>query len=204
MSAKAVTDSNRRMSSTNGTESSMSAGAQECGVRALTGVQELIDNLPYLAMVMLGSALFWAGFSEPAWRWSATGLYAACGLGGAVWIMYFVCPYCRFYDTRLCPCGYGRFAVKLRSRQAEDRFARQFKKHIPVIVPLWFAPLIPATMALAGEFSWGLLFLVAAFVVDAFVLLPLLSRWFGCSRCPQRQTCPWMGNCKAGAPATGR
>jgi hypothetical protein len=184
------------VSLTNQAESSPPAALQECGVQAVSRGQELIDNIPYAAMILMGAAIFWTGFTDGIWKWAAAGLYLAYGVGGAAWIMYFVCPYCRFYDTRLCPCGYGQLAAKLSSRKAHDQFARQFKKHIPVIVPLWFAPLVAGAVALLGGFSWIVLGLLAAFVADSFVLLPLVSRRFGCSRCPQKQTCPWMGNCK--------
>lgn len=181
---------------TNQTESLPPEEPQECGVQTVPRSRELIDNLPYLAMIAMGALLFWSGFANSTWRWIAAGTYFAYGLGGAIWIMYFICPYCRFYGTRLCPCGYGQVAAKLRCRKAHDQFASQFRKHIPVIVPLWFAPLIPGGIALVGSFSWGLMILLAAFVVDSFVLLPLVSRRFGCSNCPQKQSCPWIGNCK--------
>lgn len=207
--SSAVTDWGRRMnpaaaakegelqrSSSSKTESSSPVALQECDVQAVTRRQEIIDNIPYLAMIVMGAALFWTGLGDSMWRLPAAGLYAAYGVGGAIWIMHFVCPYCRFYDTRLCPCGYGQLAVKLGPRRAHDRFASQFKKHIPVIVPLWLTPLIPGGIGLVGSFSWNQLLLLAAFVLDSFVLLPLVSRRFGCSNCPQKQTCPWMGNCK--------
>jgi hypothetical protein len=114
------------------------------------------------------------------------------GLVGALWIMVFVCPFCRFWDTDSCPCGYGRVAAQIRDRQPEDRFNEKFKKHIPVIVPLWFLPLVAAVPALVRGFTWGLAVLVTAFAVDAFVILPRLSTQHGCRDCPQRQTCPWM------------
>ena len=124
-------------------ESPPPEGPQEGCLPTVPRSQELIDNIPYLAMIVMGALLFWSGFANSIWRWPAAGIYVAYGLGGVIWIMCFICPYCRFYDTRLCPCGYGQLATKLRAPKAHDRFASQFKKHIPVIVSLWFAPLIP-------------------------------------------------------------
>jgi hypothetical protein len=147
-------------------------------------------------MILSGAAIGWVVFGGGAWGGLAAGLYAVYGLTGALWIMYFICPYCHFYDTRLCPCGYGQFAAKLRARQAADDFSRQFRKHIPVIVPLWFAPLIAGGFGLLRHFSWPLAVLLAVFVVNSFAILPLVSRMYGCARCPQKQTCPWMGGCK--------
>ena len=50
--------------------------------------------------------------------------------------------------------GYGRIAGRLRARQPDDRFHEKFKRHIPVIVPLWFLPLAGAVPALARDFTW--------------------------------------------------
>jgi hypothetical protein len=143
-------------------------------------------------MIVLGAAaLFWSlqGF---AWGSIAAVGYALYGMAGAVWIMIFVCPFCRFWGTDSCPCGYGQIAARLRGRQPGDRFNGKFKKHIPVIVPLWFLPLVAAAAVLVREFTWGLVILSAAFVLDAFVILPRFSTQHGCRDCPQREGCPWM------------
>ena len=154
--------------------------------------QEVISNIPYILMIVLGMVIFFTGLQPSLWAWPVSLFYLAYGIGGAVWIMVFVCPYCRYYDTRSCPCGYGRIAVKLRPRQADDCFAEKFKKHIPVIVPLWILPVIIAGIALIRGFSVGYLLLVVAFALEAFVVLPLVSTQHGCKECPQRDTCPWM------------
>lgn len=170
--------------------------AEDCAVHIVPRSQELLDNVPYAAMIVLGAAVLWVGLPEGAWRWIAAVSYALYGLVGAAWIICFVCPYCRFYDTRLCPCGYGQIAARVRPRQAGDDFARQFRRHIPVIVPLWFVPLIAGIVTLVHGVAWMPMLLLALFAVNSFVILPLLSRKFGCRHCPQKQTCPWMGNCK--------
>jgi hypothetical protein len=110
--------------------------------------------------------------------------------------MFFVCPYCHFYDTRLCPCGYGRIAARLRLKKDGRDFAGQFKRHIPVIAPLWVLPLAAGGIALCHSFSPKLLVLAAAFAINSYVLLPLVSRHYGCASCPQKDTCPWMGGCR--------
>jgi len=174
-----------------------------CPTPVITHWQELIDNLPYLAMLALGAAIFLVGPGGPTWRWVVAVGYVAYGVIGAFWIMAFVCPYCRFYGTRLCPCGYGWIAAKMRARRDPQRFAGQFRKHIPVIVPLWFLPLMAAGMGLYRAFSGIMLALLVGFVVCSFVLLPLLSRHYGCARCPQKRDCPWMGGCGAAEPKAG-
>lgn len=173
-----------------------SADSETCPEAHLSHMREIIDNLPYLAMILVGAAIFWIGIAAGPWHWISTGLYFAYGVGGALWIMFFVCPYCHFYDTRLCPCGYGQIAPKLRAKRDGDRFAAQFRKHIPVIVPLWFAPLIAGGIPLIRDFSWLMAVLLLVFAVNSFAILPLVSKKYGCAQCPQKETCPWMGTCR--------
>ncbi len=160
--------------------------------------QELLHNLPYAGMLVLGAAVLRTGLDGWAWAWPAAGGYVLYGLLGAVWIMLFVCPFCVFHGTRSCPCGYGQIAVRLRARRPENRFAEKFRRHIPVIVPLWLVPPLVGGAGLLGDFSWSGAALLAAFCVDAFVVLPLLSTRCGCAECPQRTDCPWMGQKQAG------
>jgi len=160
--------------------------------RTYTGIETLLHNLPYILMTVLGAAVLFRSFRGSAWANVAATGYVLYGLLGALWIMVFVCPFCRFWDTDSCPCGYGKIAAKIGHRQSEDRFGEKFKRHIPVIVPLWFLPLVPAVPALIRGFTWGFVILVAAFAVDAFVILPRFSTQHGCHECPQRQSCPWM------------
>lgn len=157
-----------------------------------TGVQAFVHNLPYILMTVLGAALLFLSFRGSAWAPVTAAVYLLYGLIGALWIMVFVCPFCRFWGTDSCPCGYGRIAARIRDRQPGDRFGENFKKHIPVIVPLWFLPLVPVVPALVKGFTWALVILAAAFVADAFVILPRFSTQHGCRECPQREGCPWM------------
>ena len=158
--------------------------------------QAWLDNLPYMAMIVLGAAIFSISIDSTPWRWVSAAGYVVYGALGAVWIMLFVCPWCHFHDTNLCPCGYGRIAARLRSKKNGDDFARRFRRHIPVIVPLWFLPPIAGAIALCFSFSWLLLGLLVVFALNSYVILPLVSKHYGCARCPQKETCPWMGGCR--------
>jgi hypothetical protein len=158
--------------------------------------QALIDNLPYMAMIALGAAIFSLSVRSSPWQWALAAGYILYGVLGAVWIMLFVCPWCHFYDTDLCPCGYGRIAARLRAKREGDDFARRFRRHIPVIVPLWFLPPIAAAIALCFWFSWLLLGVLVVFALNSYVILPLVSKHYGCVNCPQKETCPWMGGCR--------
>lgn len=169
-------------------------GTESCTAEPIAGYQVLLDNLPYIIMCLLGSVIFWLAGRE-MWRWLLGGLYLGYGAAGAIWIILFVCPYCHFYDTGLCPCGYGRIAARLRSKNNPDLFARRFRRHIPVIVPLWILPVAGGVVSLFGQFSWLLLGLLGAFLVNSYVILPLVSRRYGCASCPQKKNCPWMSRC---------
>ena len=160
--------------------------------RSYTPAEQLLANLPFIVMVGLGAAIFVVGMERSAWGWTAAAGCVAYGLAGTMWIILFLCPYCHWYGTNQCPCGYGQIAAKLRPRRASGGFARAFRRHIPVIVPLWLVPAVVAVIWLVRDFNWVLVVLLAAFVLDGYVLLPLLSRKHTCGGCPQRDQCPWM------------
>ena len=166
--------------------------------REYSGIRALANNLPYAIMTGLGTAIFFMGFGNSARGWIVASAYLIYGVAGVVWIMIFLCPHCPFFNTRSCPCGYGRIAAKLRDRKDHDHFKEKFKKHIPVIVPLWFIPVLVAILPLVRNFSWPLLILLIAFALDAFIILPLFSRKHGCTECPQKDLCPWMASKGAG------
>ena len=161
-------------------------------MREYSHVEELVNNVPYTAMVVLGTVILAVGVGHPMWRWIGAGLYLIYGLAGACWIIVFMCPYCRYWNTRSCPCGYGRIAAKLRDKKPQDCFNEKFKNHIPVIVPLWFIPVLVGAALVVRSFSWLLLVLLVIFALNAFVVLPLVSTKHGCKECPQKDTCPWM------------
>jgi hypothetical protein len=161
-------------------------------MREYTFTQELINNIPYVVMIVLGTAIF--ALSLVSWEWGliAAAAYLAYGVAGALWIMIFVCPYCRYWNSRSCPCGYGRIAARFRGKSPVECFAEKFKRHIPVIVPLWFIPMLAGLPVVIRSFSWALLVLLVMFSLDAFVVLPLVSTKHGCRECPQKELCPWM------------
>jgi len=161
-------------------------------IKDYSHLQEAIDNLPYLLMMTLGAWIFIEGMQRSTWGWIIAAGYFSYGIVGAFWIIVFVCPYCNFYGTRLCPCGYGQISAKIVPRGNEECFTEKFRTHIPVIVPLWFLPLLGGGYLIWRDFSWVLLLLLLAFCLNSFVVLPLVSRAYGCAHCSQKETCPWM------------
>jgi hypothetical protein len=158
--------------------------------------QEFIDNLPYIIMTLLGAAILFIGFAGVFWGYITAGIYILYGIVGAFWIIVFMCPYCHYFDTRACPCGYGQIAAKIRSKKDDSLFGKKFKRHIPVIVPLWIIPVVAGAIFLMFSFSFWMLTLIALFAIDSFIILPLVSTKYGCAHCPQKDTCPWMGGRK--------
>ena len=159
--------------------------------REYSALGTVIGSLPYAVMVLLGAAVIALGRGAFWWAWIGAGVYVAYGVLGALWLILFLGPYCRSYGTRSCPSGYGLISAKLRGKEDPALFARKFRRHIPVIVPLWVIPPIMGGVAIANSFSWPLAILVGAFILEAWVVLPLLSKRRGCSNCPQREACPW-------------
>ncbi|MHC4438148.1 MAG: hypothetical protein ACYS3S_12375 [Planctomycetota bacterium] len=161
-------------------------------MREYSPAQELINNTAYIVMILLGAAILITGYGGSAGGWISAIAYLAYGIAGSVWIMVFVCPYCRYFNTRSCPCGYGRIAARFCAKKTIECFDDKFKKHIPVIVPLWFIPIVAGAIPLIRSFSLALLFLIIIFAINAFIILPLVSTKHGCKECPQKSTCPWM------------
>jgi hypothetical protein len=161
-------------------------------MRDYTNREIATANLPYAVMILLGAATIAAGFRGTPWAMAGALAYAFSGVGGAIWIMVRVCPYCVYFGTRGCPCGYGTVSARLVKKAERECFSRQFKRHIPVIVPLWLIPPAVGALALAHSFRGWLLALTVVFVLNSYVLLPLLARRHSCGECPQREACPWM------------
>ena len=140
-------------------------------------LHEFLDNFPYMIMIILGLAVLFMGFETLIWKWVTSGLYLLYGIIGAFWIILFVCPYCHFFDTRLCPCGYGKISAKFRQKKDDSLFTRKFKNHIPVvIVPLWIIPTVAGVIFLITKFSLLMLVLLSFFAINSFVVLPLISK----------------------------
>ena len=161
-------------------------------MKQYTRTQTAIASLPYCIMLLTGAAVIAWGFDFSARAVAGAASYATYGVGGAVWVMVFICRYCGYYGTRGCPCGYGELAARFVRKGTLECFAAKFKRHIPVIVPLWLIPPVCGGIALPRDFSAGMAWLLGGFVLNSFVLLPLVSRRHACSECPQKSDCPWM------------
>ena len=162
-------------------------------MRKYSRLDTAIANTPYVGMILMGLVTIAYAGAFSAWGLTGAGIYLAYGIVGALWIMIFVCPYCGFYATTECPCGYGTISARIVKKGDRDDFAQKFRRHIPVIVPLWIIPIVCGGIGLWRSFSWWLVGLVLAFVVESCIVLPTVSKKHGCVECPQRDQCPWMG-----------
>ena len=152
----------------------------------------VVGNLPYAVMILLGVGVIVLGLGASPARWLAAAAYLAYGVLGSFWIISFVCPHCPSYGDRSCPCGYGVLSAKLRPQGDTTLFTKKFKEHIPVIVPLWIVPVLTGGLLIFRSFSWPLAILLGTFILESFVILPLVSKRHGCKNCSQREACPWM------------
>ncbi|MFC1837978.1 hypothetical protein ACFL1N_00255 [Thermodesulfobacteriota bacterium] len=163
----------------------------------------IIANIPYLGMILLGALTIAYANTFSAWRVAVACGYLAYGAVGTFWIMIFVCPYCHYYATRGCPCGYGMISARIVRKGDQECFAQKFKRHIPVIIPLWIIPVVCGGLELYSSFSWLLLGLVLAFIIESWIILPIVSKKHACIECPQKDQCPWMGKEAKDTKTTG-
>ncbi len=70
-------------------------------------------------------------------------------------------------------------------------------------MPLWIIPVVIGGVLIANSFSWPFAILLGTFVVESCVILPLVSKRYGCKHCPQRDACPWLAHDSVGAAESG-
>jgi hypothetical protein len=170
---------------------------ETAAMREYTNQEITRANLPYIIMILLGGLTVMLSYEFTVGSIAGALAYLVYGAAGALWIMVFVCPYCAHYGARSCPCGYGVMAARLVRKGERECFPQKFKRHIPVIVPLWIIPPAVGVIALVRAFTWPLFALVCLYALDAYVILPLVSKRDSCGGCPQREICPWTsGTCK--------
>lgn len=165
--------------------------ATQCGVprtcqRVVPRWLVLLDNLPTLALFLLGAALM-----ARVWRPLGLVFLLYCGLTiVAFWGR--ICVHCHHFGTRACPCGYGVLAPRLFKWKGDRNFRQVFRRNIVILFPCWFLPPIAGAWLLTAGFSWGLASLLGVFCVTGFLMIPLISKYVGCRGCGLRNRCPWM------------
>ena len=173
------------MTSTEGTENK-----EDCIVE-YSAFHTTLENIPYAMMLLLGAAIIVSGLGGHTWTWLVAVGFVLYGIAGSFWIIIALCPHCPSHGQRSCPCGYGVISARLRPKGDAAHFTRKFRLTIPTIVPLWIIPVAVAVVVLIKSFALPMAVLLGVFILDAYVLLPWLSRGHGCKDCPQRDLCPW-------------
>ncbi|MFO8050456.1 MAG: hypothetical protein R6V01_02000 [Thermoplasmatota archaeon] len=148
------------------------------------GIMWFTDLLPHLFTITLGSLVM---FSCSVWLGIG---YLVMSLLGVVWFWATICTRCRAYGSRACPSGYGRISALLFPMRKGD-FKRAFKRNIFSVALQWFVPLIVGIVCMFLHYSMVKVYLFTAFILVAFIYLPLASKGRGCSRCTQKGHCPW-------------
>jgi hypothetical protein len=146
----------------------------------------LLDNIPTLAMYVLGTFIIYQ--ASPLWGV----VFLTYSIGSIIWFWARICPYCHYYDTLGCPCGYGVIAAKIFPPKRDQKFSVVFKRNIVVLFPSWFVPTIVGIYLLIYHFSKPMLIQVILFCVIGFVLIPLISKQVGCKDCEVGEDCPWI------------
>ena len=150
-----------------------------------------MDNIPYIIMVLLGAYIIGLSFN-----YLLAGAFVLYGIAGTLWFIYFICPYCHYYGSKACPCGYGVISKAITAKKDETRFHSVFKRNILAIVPMWILPVAAGVYNMINAYSHLMLALTIIFMLDSYVILPWISRKYGCVDCPNKDECPWMGSKK--------
>jgi hypothetical protein len=146
----------------------------------------LLDNIPTIVLFILGFLIINQLSTISA---IIFGFYA---LFSVVWFWAKICPYCHYYDTLACPCGYGAISPKLFKKGTDKSFKKAFRRNIGIQFPNWFVPLAVAIYLISTRYSKEIMGLTISFVVIGFVIIPLISKLIACKNCEIKDDCPWM------------
>jgi hypothetical protein len=147
----------------------------------------ILHNTPEVVMYILGSVIcFYLSF------WAMI-VFIGYFVFSTLWYMKFVCTNCPHYDNLRCPSGYAPCAKALFKKGDVKRFHSAFKRNMGIVFPTWFAPVFVGIYLLYINFTIQMAILLAIFILDAFIILPIFSRKYGCQECDLVDECPWMG-----------
>ncbi len=148
--------------------------------------QVLLDNVPTLAMYLLGAVIM------SYYSIASAIIYISYSMLSIFWFWGMICPYCNYFNTRGCPCGYGKISSIIFKKREAENFTRVFRRNIVVLFPSWFVPPVFGVLILISSYSVSLMAYLISFVVIGFVIIPLISKLVGCKDCEIKEDCPWM------------
>ena len=161
---------------------------EDCSIK-YSALHVWLDNIPYIVMILLGAVIIYLAHNI-----LLALLFVAYGAAGVLWFIYLICPFCHYYGSKACPCGYGVLSAKVMKKKDDSKFNKVFKRNVLAIVPLWILPVAAGVYSLINLFSGLILILVIIFIVDSCVILPWISRKYGCVDCPNKEECFWMAS----------
>ena len=145
----------------------------------------IADNTPTVLLWILGAFLIFQV------HWLLMVLFIIYIPFSVLWFWRFICTHCALYESKCCPCGYGSAAPKLFLFRDEKDFKKAFNKNIGIVFPYWFAPLFAGIYLLMYDYSDLTFIIFIAAMIDAFVVIPGVSRLVGCGSCASKDSCPW-------------
>jgi len=142
----------------------------------------LRENGLQILMYILGSIL-----TGLIW-WPLGLVYLAYSIYSNVLYMAWICPYCGHYALGTCAAGFDLLSGKRYKPLPGRTFGSEFRRRAWVLYPGWFLPPVAGLYLLIFQFSWVSLALLPVFCVDAFWLLPEVSKKH-CENC-ETVDCP--------------
>jgi hypothetical protein len=160
----------------------MEDGDARAGVRR----RVVVETVTLLAMYAVGLVVAWLVWAPLSL------LYLVVVLAGNLLFMALICPYCRHVEARNCHSGYHHLAQFFARREGRT-FARQFKRNLAVMYPIWALPPLVGLYGLLRDLgsglNWGLLAALVLFCLCGFVVLPIASQKT-CAGCATAEECP--------------
>jgi hypothetical protein len=145
----------------------------------------LLDNSPYMATGILGAWVLWQ------LHWSMGVIELIASILGPLWMVMTVCKHCSLYGKASCLAGYGLLSARLVTKGDPAKFHDMFVHHTIPVMPMYFLPVVGVVyMVIFNGYNipWVLFI---AFVIIAYVGVPLKARYITCAKCPKRADCPW-------------
>lgn len=154
------------------------------------GANKVLHNIPTFSTYALGAIIILF------LNWVFSVAFILYCIFSTLWFMRFICAHCPHYDNRKCPSGYAFISAKLFKKKDSKEFNEKFKRHLGVVFPSWIIPVVAGLYSLYYEFSLLLLLLLFAFIVIGFIILPVITKRYGCEDCNLKDSCPRMAGFK--------
>ena len=144
---------------------------------------QVLENLPLIIVIIFGILI-----TTQLW-WVFGVLYGFYSIIGLILFMKHICPYCSHYRHKTCPAGFHIITTRFFFPKDGKVYNNQYKRFIPVVYPIWFAPLPAALYLLFISHSVIIILYLFIFCLVGFIILPLVSK-NQCRKCKNAPYCP--------------